>query len=347
MKYLIILLFSLLNFIDAFGAIRVDTESFPGRIKIFVDLNLTEVNKLADVDILYTIDDSGSMDPYQKQLSINAEKIRQELSQLNSEYHVGVITTDMSSVHQSGRLQGNPPFIYPRFPDTANWLSRTLLVGTAGSPYERPFDAILAALSPSLLNTSNYGFLRDDAKLYILVISDAVDQSSVKYPDFVQQLIQIKGNKDKILMDGILFTSQSPQHDPHCQNDYIRTTQDPINLEMAVAEFGGKVFDICSNNYERHFSSLSERLIEFLADGLSTPPILSTLIRSVPFPMPPRLSTLTVQYGNQVIPAGHLEKGWVYKESEQVLLLGAKIPWTLQPPGTELEITYIPEEWAQ
>lgn len=344
MKYLFTLFFLLTSLWEASGKIRVDTQSFPGRIKIFVDLQLIEVGRSTDVDMLYVIDDSGSMATYQAKLSNHAVKIGQELDRLDNFYQAGVITTDMRDTSKVGRLQG--PIIRPNSIDPIGMLSKHLLVGTLGSSEERPFDAILSALTPPLINTDNQGFLRKHANLYILVVSDAVDQSHINYPDFIQQLTQVKGDKSKIRMDGILYASQSRRDDPNCTPDETPITS-PSNIESAVAEFGGTVFDICSDNYEKSISTLTEGLIHFLTQENTNPSVLRTKIEAVPFSAEPRLSTLTVQFGDQVIQPGSVEKGWVYHEGRHQLLLGRHIEWTPQPPGTQLEITYVPEEWAR
>jgi hypothetical protein len=53
-------------------------------------------------------------------------------------------------------------------------------VGSNGDPLERPMEALLAAIGPELAREGacNEGFLRDDAKLLLLVFTDEYDGPS-------------------------------------------------------------------------------------------------------------------------------------------------------------------------
>ncbi len=54
-----------------------------------------------------------------------------------------------------------------------------IFTGTSGCGYERGFAAVKAALSEPLLHTYNEGFLRDEAELIVIVISDEEDCGEV------------------------------------------------------------------------------------------------------------------------------------------------------------------------
>ncbi|MFM2153466.1 MAG: hypothetical protein RL199_1901, partial [Pseudomonadota bacterium] len=56
-------------------------------------------------DVLFVVDNSGSMGEEQKLLGDNAQRFLDTASQLNSDFHVAVVTTDMTEPSQSGHFQ--------------------------------------------------------------------------------------------------------------------------------------------------------------------------------------------------------------------------------------------------
>ncbi|HAA56024.1 MAG TPA: hypothetical protein DCE42_14765 [Myxococcales bacterium] len=133
------------------------------------------------VDILFVVDNSGSMQEEQTKLKTNFEAfINELLDQEVTDFQIGVITTDMDSAKEAGRLQGTTKII-----NGAQLTKKQVIdafvantsVGIAGSPYEKGLDALKAALSPSLLAADNKGFLRDGALLAIIIVGDEDDCS--------------------------------------------------------------------------------------------------------------------------------------------------------------------------
>ncbi|MCX4246779.1 vWA domain-containing protein [Paraliomyxa miuraensis] len=164
-----------------------------------------DVNELPDapmfdmgcrkVDFLFVIDNSGSMSAQQAQLlaSFNGfiTAIQASLDDTVDSYHVGVITSDNYSYNQPGcttigdlvtqtQNGGNcAPFaeghrfateqddLLAKFPCMAN-------VGASGSPIEQPVTATIASFDPSKTGVGdcNYGFLRDDAILVLVIVTD-------------------------------------------------------------------------------------------------------------------------------------------------------------------------------
>ena len=76
-------------------------------------------------------------------------------------------------------------------------------VGTGGSIFEEPMDAMLAATSATLNSAGrcNAGFLREDAVLVVTVITDAEDRYSAGDPELWQSsLLARKGNNPDALV---------------------------------------------------------------------------------------------------------------------------------------------------
>ena len=85
-------------------------------------------------------------------------------------------------VHPAGDFASNMPcspfggnrYIVPGEPDLGGTFACMATVGVAGHPSERPMDAMVAALEPGINGAGgcNDGFLRDEALLVIVFISD-------------------------------------------------------------------------------------------------------------------------------------------------------------------------------
>lgn len=138
------------------------------------------------VDILFVIDNSGSMKEEQEKLKANFSAfINALVNEDVGNYQIGIITTDMDDVTQSGKLQSNngAPRIISRAnsssTDVTKFFNQNSSVGITGTSYEKPLDAMRAALSPTLLNdeNANKGFLREGALLAIIFVTDENDCS--------------------------------------------------------------------------------------------------------------------------------------------------------------------------
>ncbi|MCX4246821.1 hypothetical protein [Paraliomyxa miuraensis] len=151
------------------------------------------------VDFLFAIDNSGSMSAQQTQL-LNSfpgfiSAIQASLQDTVDSYHVGVVSSDNYGYNQAGCTsigdlvtqtggfqaagQNCLPFaeglrfateqddLGVKFPCVAQ-------IGTSGSPIEQPVTATIAALSDAKAapGACNEGFLRDDAILVVVVVTD-------------------------------------------------------------------------------------------------------------------------------------------------------------------------------
>ena len=146
------------------------------------------------VDILFVIDNSQSMGEEQAKLRNNFRHFIEELlTQDISDFQIGVITTDMDPIFNRegrGRLvqaDAHTPKIVTSSLTTTQIieaLTKNANVGELGSNFEKPLEAIRAALDPDpqfggLIHdpSANKGFLRDGALLAIIIVSDEDDCS--------------------------------------------------------------------------------------------------------------------------------------------------------------------------
>ncbi len=154
------------------------------------------VEGCGSVDFLFVIDNSGSMSAQQTQLLASfpgfIQAITASLGEAADSYHVGVVTSDAyehnepgctgigNLVTQTGGLgsseQDCSPLLTPgnRFATEMDDLEMAFncmaQVGTDGSGIEQPVTATIAALEDA--GACNAGFLRDEAILVVVVITD-------------------------------------------------------------------------------------------------------------------------------------------------------------------------------
>ena len=120
-------------------------------------------------DILMIVDNSCSMSEEQSTLASNTELFINSLDASGIDYRIAVITTD--------RYAFVGPVIDPTMSDPALELSNQVNVGTAGSPYEQGLSMASKALNPPGMAAPGGIFLRPDARLSLIWISDEDDSS--------------------------------------------------------------------------------------------------------------------------------------------------------------------------
>lgn len=158
------------------------------------------------MDILFVIDDSGSMADEQGNLAANFPGFISVLDSLTTtagtpiDYRVGVTTTGVTKSWSitipgfppipggqdgaDGRLltsgcamPADRPWLERSDPDVAGAFSCVALVGDTGPAEEMPLEAARLALGDRIADGSNAGFVRDDALLALVVLTDENDCS--------------------------------------------------------------------------------------------------------------------------------------------------------------------------
>ncbi len=201
---------------------------------------ITQVT-VPSVDVLFVVDNSGSMSEEQRSLRENFSLFMQYFAGSGLDYHVGVVSTDCDRTNTKGVLveDGGTAFIdntYTEEEATASFQARANL-GTNGSSDERGKDAAYAALVTNG-SSSSAGFMRDAADLSIIVISDERDYSrDVTVNEFSNWMLGLKPT-------GATYFSSVVGLGNGCVNAERGTGY----LEVTAA-VGGIEWDICSSDY--------------------------------------------------------------------------------------------------
>lgn len=193
-------------------------------------------------DVIFVIDDSGSMYEHQNKLEENLKNILSDFRHVDSQ--IGILTTTTQ-----GNFTPNTPGVFigdniqGSFDEKVAKIAETMKVGNNGSATEKSFDSVVMALSTPLITTENQGFLRKNVPLYIVFVSDTDDQSEMNAIQFVGQLFQLKGDQD-IHMYGFLVVNQTNT----CKNEGFPV----VKIPEAVTYFNGKVFSLCDDDWSTH-----------------------------------------------------------------------------------------------
>lgn len=287
-----------------------------------VDLKNNDVFRRPSVDILFVVDNSGSMSTYQQNVADNMDQFVNEFSQLKLiDYHIGVITTDSSD---GGELQGTPTYVEPSTPNGLARLKTNLKVGTNGSANEELFGPTSLALSKRLLSGYNSGFYRQDAYLVVIFVSDAEDQSNMSGRDLMDDLVFLKGTKDKILSYGAIIPTGTATS--KCSQD----EGNPIEVEKFLAlnvNAGKNIVGLCDRDFGTRLVNFSKEIVQVV----NKPIILSRV---------PIIPTIVVKYGAQVIPSNTIT-GWYFDPKQNAILFGEDLYLDeKQPAGSKLDVFF-------
>lgn len=205
----------------------------------------------ANVDLLFVIDSSPAMAPFETKLATNERELMQLLTPpFGPDLHVGVVTADPADagkLRQTASVAG--PFITTTLQfDTTRQTDVTgpiedafvalASVGSAGSATVQPLAMAQAALAPG----ANPGFLRDDAALGIVVITASDDSSAGAVADYVTAFKQLKSDPANV----VVSVASGP-----CSTSTLSAPDAP-RLTTFVGEFpnrGTKVA-ICDDNLD-------------------------------------------------------------------------------------------------
>ena len=258
------------------------------------------------VDVLWVVDNSCSMSDDLQTVSQNFEAFIQVFIDLGLDYQMGVITTDMDNPAYSGQLVG--PYITPATPDPVATFVDQIDLGADGSADEVGFEAIQAALTDPLLSSTNAGFLREDAALAAIVVSDEDNSSFQSASSFVGWYQGLKSDPGLTTFSAI------------CENLFISCTK----YASAADATGGITGDIAD---QADYPAVLEQ-ISLTSAGLTVSFDLAN--------EPSDLGRTIVEVEGVSVP-NSIQDGWSYDVTDRAIVFhGDAVP----APGEAGVITY-------
>jgi len=284
------------------------------------------------VDILWVIDNSSSMRPFQTSLRANIEAFVESLAASKLDFQMGVTSTDICGSKQplelaeracpeqttgaglQGKLVGakgrkvlknHDTDLIQRFKQYAN-------LGTTGSSFEHGLSAARLAADLALAG-ENEGLLRADAFLSIVVVSDEEDdgvglartnEDGVNYwergvtryrftaEDLVTHLTQLKG-RNRFSLSTIVGTRDGAG--ALCGDAY----EEGLEYLKAATQTAGLSASICSANWSHTLRQIGEGL--------------QTQIESISLENRPLVETIRIYVNDQLYPH------WIYNAAANLV----------------------------
>ena len=274
------------------------------------------------IDILFIVDDSGSMGSHQAHFSANSNLFIQEILKSSFiDYHIGVTTSSTTeessfgSKAPDGQLMNYRGVNYvsnaTKYAD--EYLAQLLKVGTGGAATEVFINIPSFTFSDLSINGQNKGFYREDAQLAIFVITDAVDQSDMSAQQAIDFLIDLKGgDARKIHYAGAIideeyddtFGTNTCRHDNPSKKDAFKMKE-----IISFFQQRGSLFELCLKNYGESMAKVAQDIVK--------------AVSTIYLDKLPDIRTINVKLGGKDLPRG--AQGWSYDDEENAIKLSPEM----------------------
>lgn len=264
---------------------------------IWVD-SFMQPHASAGVDIIWVIDPSGSMYAHRNRLLQGISDMMGALPLVN--WRLAIISADYQRSLQHSD--------FPLLPGDGASDAQTMYTGAVSGYLEAGFSAVYNYIED---NSFSSNWLRDDASLLVVFVSDEEEQSNAQFPsvsDFTDWLDGVRNS---------VFVASIVNHDPSistCNTSMLNVG----NRYMDAANYyGGQVIDICSQDWSGGVVDATNGAIPY-----TEYPLTET---------PSDYNYITVFVDGSV----YHDAYWDYNP------IGNKIEFILEPPGGSLvEIAY-------
>ena len=156
------------------------------------------------LDIIFVIDNSGSMNIFQQELSSQMTNFMNVFLGTGADFHLGFITTDRGFFQCTGLVC----WIDDTFATPVDWAQGTISqISIGGSAYEKGIEMAHRALTNTDYDTGaapGTSFWRDDATLVIIYVSDEPDFSIGGWQAYTGFFDTLKPNVDMMRHFGVI-----------------------------------------------------------------------------------------------------------------------------------------------
>jgi hypothetical protein len=289
------------------------------------------VQRPATVDVLWVADDSGSMIAERTRLAGDFEAFLEMLVESNGQidYRVGVTSTNVGPTGLNGRLRG--PFIDASTPNPREAFAAQLAFPETRTRQEQGLEAARLAMEAPPVEPGSPAFLRPDAALAIIFLTDEDDASYGSPAHYARALRAAKGPGNEALVTVSAIAGPVPDGcTPPGQDDILWSDARPASRYLEVVEATGGTFgSICED-----FGPTLERVVK----------TVRTLRRAFPLSLEPISASLRVKVcprendcgDNRLVPRDD-ENGWQYDDELQAVVFGGQY---LPPPAWLVRIEY-------
>jgi hypothetical protein len=295
------------------------------------------------VDVLFVVDNSCSMGPFQTLLSEEFPAFMRTFDNSGLDYHIGVTSTDTTTDPSDRCYSSRAPGLNGRLnryqgllwidentPDPVLIFSGMAVLGSDGSGCEKGLGAAYRALEDQW--EYNAGFYREDAAIHTIIVSDEEDQTEDDNPpvitlrEFENWYDGLKDDVEARTFSSIVCTEAGSNNGASCSTFNIG------DRYMQVTDsIGGLTWDILDENFGVLLDELG-----LLAAGLKVEYFLS----NVPVPETIEVSVITPAGGVTFKEQGTEEEGgdYIFDDVRNAIVFHTFVP----EPLDQVEITYTP-----
>lgn len=283
-------------------------------------------------DILLVIDNSCSMSEEQQSLAQNFASFIQHASSQAVDFRIAVTTTDDSSSGEQGRFvsgAAHPETVLTQTTaDLEAKFRAKVSVGTSGAGPEQVLGPALRALSAPLVTTVNAGFLRQEAVLAVVGVTDEPDQSPLPYAYYLDGFRNLKGPTRPHLFTFNAIAGFFTAPPPGCAAD-----PDDGRLAAVATLTAGVKESICTADWAKSLQTLGKTAFGFRTHfALNAVPDLAGG------------KSITVQIDGAAVPSVD-SRGvtvWTYDPTSNAIDFE---PGYTPGPGQRLEVSYFVGCW--
>jgi len=261
-----------------------------------------EQEEVANADILFVIDNSCSMHSHQTNLKNNFASFIGVFAGSGVDYQLAFITTDNENFVDGAIIRSTDA-------DPIGAVN-TLIdsIGISGSGWEKGLQESYEATIPGADAGPGSTFLRNDARLVIIFVSDERDgsttTSSMTYADYTAHFLSLKNLSDELSVNAV-----AGDYPSGCSSPWAQFGDGYYDV---VTDLGGTFMSICATDYGLQMETLASDSILRSAFELSETPIEESIVVTVD---------------------GHVTTGWTYNATENAIYFDATAI-----PATESEI---------
>ncbi len=303
------ILFILIPFLSACGSKNPNLQGPTEKMQaLTIEAERSSTASDPKVNILFVVDNSGSMKGYQDKLVSNMKLFSDRFfAHSRIDYKIGVVPIydakylDGEIVNSSGPRKMNrlgelvllkglaadenqgQVFITRNTKNPKLVLEKTVAIGTQWGPEaEESFSPVLAIADDKINTEKNQGFYEKDAYLAVIFLTDADDVTfGLSGEAFYDKLLILKdGDEQKVLIAAAL---------PNIENKSATCTKDGLGPVQAfpdlLAKSGGIYADLCSKNFGSKLAEFAEKLVQRVA------------YQRISVGFKPDITTLQVSYG--------------------------------------------------
>jgi len=249
------------------------------------------------VDILFAIDKSGSMISESRALGNAFDSFISEIDTVTDDWQIGVVVKD-GGCFEEGIITADLPDYEQTF---KNATSGGLFA--AGDLTEALLELSDNALEKTAPGLCNEGFVRGNALLHVIAVSDEPEQSGMPWDHWVGRWQTRMSDPNLVMVSGVVALG-------NCGAE-------PEGYEEAAQGTGGLLLDVCSSDWGNYAQQLGQASANSLLTYL-----LST---------EPDVDSIEVSVDGTTY-----EGGWEYDPVRNAVIINVEVP-----EGSEVEISYV------